>query len=59
MTAVLRPLAACSVLLLLNVAAVAGQIAARASFVADGSFDLPPAGPTSPAHAQRRTQAPS
>ena len=49
MTAVLRPLAACSVLLLLNVAAVAGQIAARASFVADGSFDLPPAGPTSPA----------
>ena len=48
MTAALRTATICSALLLLNMASAAGQIAARASYVGDGSFDLPPAGPTSP-----------
>lgn len=48
MTAALRTVITFSVLLLANVASAAGQIAARATYVADGSFDLPPAGPTSP-----------
>ena len=48
MTAALRTVTTCSALLLLNVASAAGQIAARATYVSDGSFDLPPAGPTSP-----------
>ena len=48
MTAALRTVITCAALLLLNMASAAGQIAARATFVGDGSFDLPPAGPTSP-----------
>ena len=48
MTAVLRTLAMCSALLFLNAASAVGQIAARATYVADGSFDLPTAGPISP-----------
>ena len=48
MTAALRTVISCSALLLLNLSSAAGQIAARATYVGDGSFDLPPAGPTSP-----------
>lgn len=48
MTAVLRTVTICSAFLMLNIASAAGQIAARATFVDDGSFDLPAAGPTSP-----------
>ncbi len=48
MTAALRTVTTCSALLLLNAASAVGQIAARATYVGDGSFDLPPAGPTSP-----------
>ena len=48
MTAALRTVITCAALLLLNMASAAGQIAARATYVGDGSFDLPPAGPTSP-----------
>ena len=48
MTAALRTSAMCSALLFLNVASAAGQIAARASYVGDGSFDLPTSGPMSP-----------
>ncbi|MCH8810307.1 MAG: hypothetical protein IID07_00650 [Gemmatimonadetes bacterium] len=48
MTAALRTVIACSALLFLNLGSAAGQIAARATFVGDGSFDLPPAGSTSP-----------
>ena len=44
----LRTATACSALLLFNLSSAAGQIAAKATFVADGSFDLPPAGSTSP-----------
>jgi len=38
----------CSALLFLNTASAAGQIAARATYVGDGSFELPTAGPISP-----------
>ena len=48
MTAVLRTLAMCSALLFLNTASAAGQIAARATYVGDGSFELPTAGRISP-----------
>ena len=48
MTAALRTVITCSALLLVNMASAAGQIAARATYVEDGSFNLPPAGPTSP-----------
>ena len=48
MTAALRTLTMCSALLLLSMASAAGQIAARASYVGDGSFDLPTSGPLSP-----------
>ena len=48
MTAALRTVITCTALLLVNMASAAGQIAARATYVGDGSFDLPPAGPTSP-----------
>ena len=48
MTAALRTVITCSALLLVNMASAAGQIAARATNVEDGSFNLPPAGPTSP-----------
>ena len=48
MTAALRTATICSALLLLNMIPAAGQIAARATYVDDGSFNLPPAGPTSP-----------
>ncbi len=48
MTAAFRTVIACTALLLVNIASAAGQIAARATYVSDGSFDLPPVGPTSP-----------
>ena len=48
MTAALRTVITCTVLLMVNMASAAGQIAARAMYVGDGSFDFPPAGPTSP-----------
>ena len=48
MTAALRTVTTCTALLLVNMASAAGQIAAGATYVGDGSFDLPPAGPTSP-----------
>ena len=48
MTAGLRTVITCSALLLANMASAAGQITARANYVADGSFNLPPAGPASP-----------
>ena len=48
MTAALRTVTICSALLLVSMASASGQIAARATYVGDGSFDLPPAGPTSP-----------
>ena len=48
MTAALRTVITCSALLLLNLTSAAGQIAARATYVGEGSFDLPPAGSTSP-----------
>ena len=48
MTAALRTVITCTVLLMVNMASAAGQIAARAMYVGGGSFDLPPAGPTSP-----------
>ena len=47
MTAASRTLAMCSTFLFVNVASAAGQIAARASYVGDGSFDLPTSGPIS------------
>ena len=48
MTAAFRTVITCFALLFLNLASAAGQIAARATYVGDGSFDLPPAGSTSP-----------
>ncbi len=48
MTAALRTVITCSALLLLNLASAAGQITARATYVGDGSFDLPAPGSTSP-----------
>ncbi len=48
MTAAVRTVTICSALLLMSMASASGQIAARATYVGDGSFDLPPAGPTSP-----------
>ena len=48
MTAALRTVVACTALLLVNMASATGQIAARATYLGDGSFDLPPAGPASP-----------
>ena len=48
MTAALLTAITCTALLLVNMASAAGQIAARATYVGDGSFDLLPAGPTSP-----------
>ena len=48
MTAALRTGVACTALLLVNMASATGQIAARATYLGDGSFDLPPAGPASP-----------
>ena len=48
MTAALRTVVACTALLLANMASATGQIAARATYLGDGSFDLPPAGPASP-----------
>jgi DNA-binding beta-propeller fold protein YncE len=48
MTAAFRTVIACTAFLLVNIASAAGQIAARATYVSDGSFDLPPVGPTSP-----------
>ena len=47
MTAALRTVITCSALLLMPPSAAA-QIAARATYVGEGSFDLPPAGSTSP-----------
>ena len=48
MTAALRTSAMCSALLFSNMVSVSGQIAARATYVGDGSFDLPTSGPISP-----------
>ena len=48
MTAALRTATTCSALLLLNMVPAAGQIAARSTYVDDGSFALGPEGPTSP-----------
>ena len=48
MTAALRTVITCSALLLFYPPFAAGQIAARATYVGEGSFDLPPAGSTSP-----------
>ena len=48
MTAALRLVTICSALLLVSIASASGQIAARATYVGGGSFDLPPVGPTSP-----------
>ena len=48
MTAALRTVITCTILLLAHVVSAAGQIVARATYVGDGSFDLPPAGRTSP-----------
>ncbi len=48
MTAAFRTVITCFALLFLNLASAAGQIVARATYVGDGSFDLPPAGSTSP-----------
>ena len=48
MAAALRTVITCTALLLVNMAPAAGQIAARATYVGDGSFELPPAGRTSP-----------
>ena len=53
MTAALRTVITCSALLLLNPPFAAGQIAARATYVGEGSFDLPPAGSTSPRGSSR------
>lgn len=46
MTAALRTVVACTTLLLVNMASATGQISARATCLGDGSFDLPPAGPS-------------
>ena len=46
MTAALRTATTCSALLLLNMVPAAGQIAARSTYVDDGSFALGPEGPT-------------
>ena len=59
MTPVLRTVTTCSALLLLHAASAAGQIAARATYVEDGSFNLPPAGPTSPRDPAAIAVAPS
>ena len=48
MTAALRTVITCSALLFLNLASAAGQIAARATYVGDGSFDLPLRAPHHP-----------
>ena len=48
MTATLRTVTTGTALLLVNMASAAGRITAGAIYVGDGSFDLPPAGPTSP-----------
>ena len=48
MTAALRTATICSALLLLNMVPAVGQIAARSTYVDDGSFNLGPEGPTSP-----------
>ena len=48
MMAALRTATMCSALLMLAMVPAQGQIAARSIYVADGSFNLPPAGPSSP-----------
>ena len=59
MTQALRTVTTCSALLLLSAALAAGQIVPRATYVDDGSFELPPAGPTSPRDPAAIAVAPS
>ncbi len=48
MSAVLRTWAISVAFLFAGVASAAGQIVARSTYLGDGSFELPPAGPTYP-----------